>query len=133
MPRRSTAIAKPGPAAASADINRSTDFDSATTATQSYDVPGNSSDSQTITSSSSYSTSDFDSAELAASAAPWLNPASNTQSHFVLYEEHDSEEVTSDWLGHSVRTDTDTDTAMSSGQWARSNHDDDQSDDVPEV
>ena len=104
MPRRSTAIAKPGPAASSPDINRSSDFDSATTATQSYDVPGDSSDSQTITSSSSYSTSDFDSAELAASAAPWLNPASNTQSHFVLYEEHDSEEVTSDWLGHSVMT-----------------------------
>ena len=92
MPRRSTA-------AASADINRSSDFDSATTATV---------------------------------TATDMRP-SNTQSGFVLYEEHDSEEVTSDWLGHSVRTDTDTDTAMSSGQWARSNHDDDQSDDVSEV
>ena len=38
---------------------------------------------------------------------------SDTQSGEVLYEEHDSEEVTSDWLGHSVMTDTDTDTAMS--------------------
>ena len=96
------------------------------TATQSYDVPGDSSDSQTITSSSSYATSDFDSAELAANAAPWLNPASNTQSHFVLYEEHDSKEVTSDWLGHSVMTDT----AMS-GQ-VRMTYDD-LSNDVPVI